>query len=41
VTERVLDETLLPLLVVRPKAPGETIQVEVTEVEIQTWPGLL
>ncbi len=41
VTERVLDETLLPLLVVRPKESGETIQVEVTEVEIHTWPGLL
>lgn len=41
VTERVLDETLLPLLIVRPKAPGETVQVELTEVEIQSWPGLL
>jgi nucleotide-binding universal stress UspA family protein len=40
VTERVLDASKLPLLVVRPKEPGETIQVEVTEVEIQTWPGL-
>ena len=41
VTERVLDEILLPLLIVRPEEPGETVQVEMTEVEIQSWPGLL
>ena len=41
VTERVLDATLLPLLIVRPKEPGETVHVEMTEVEIQSWPGLL
>jgi len=48
VTEHLLGSTRLPLLIVRPheaetkgKEPGEAIAVEVTEVETQTWPGLL
>jgi nucleotide-binding universal stress UspA family protein len=48
VTEHLLGSTKLPLLIVRPheaetkgEEPGEAIAVEVTEVETQTWPGLL
>ncbi len=48
VTEHLLGSTRLPLLIVRPheaatksEEPGEAIAVEVTEVETQTWPGLL
>jgi nucleotide-binding universal stress UspA family protein len=48
VTEHLLGSTKLPLLIVRPQEaetkgeePNETIPVEGTEVEAQTWPGLL
>ena len=48
VTEHLLGSTRLPLLIVRPheaetkgEEPGETTAVEVTEVETQTWSGLL
>jgi len=48
VTEHILGATSLPLLIVRPKdtktkgeESGESAQVEVKEVEIQTWAGLL
>ena len=48
VTEHLLGATRLPLLIVRPKdtqakgeESGESAQVEVKEVEIQTWAGLL
>jgi nucleotide-binding universal stress UspA family protein len=48
VTESVLGETKLPLLIVRPKQAktasekkAETEQIEVTEVEAQSWVGLL
>ncbi len=48
VTERVLHKTTLPLFIMRPQEmetkgqePGETTKDEVTEVEIQTWTGLL
>ena len=48
VTEHLLGSTRLPLLIVRPheaemkgEEPGEAIAVKRTEVESQTWPGLL
>ena len=50
VTEHVLGKTLLPLFIVRPieaqtqtasEEKGETGQVEVTEVEVHSWVGLL
>ncbi len=48
VTEHILGASRLPLLIVRPKVTqakgeesGERAQVEVKEVEIQTWAGLL
>lgn len=48
VTEHVLSATKLPLLIVRPqqakaagKEAGDTAQVEKTEVEAQSWVGLL
>jgi nucleotide-binding universal stress UspA family protein len=48
VTERILGATKLPLLIVRPREDetageesGEATRVEVTEVETQTWVGLL
>jgi nucleotide-binding universal stress UspA family protein len=48
VTERVLHKTTLPLFIMRPQEmetkgeePGETTKDKVTEVEIQTWTGLL
>ncbi len=48
VTEHILGATRLPLLIVRPREvetagdeSGSTSQVEGTEVEIQTWAGIL
>jgi nucleotide-binding universal stress UspA family protein len=48
VTEHLLGSTKLPLLIVRPQEaetkgeePNENIKAEGTEVEAQTWPGLL
>lgn len=48
VTEHVLGTTQLPLLIVRPEKagtkgeePGDASEVEITEVEINTWVGLL
>lgn len=48
VTEHILGATKLPLLIVRPhetktqpEGTGETTKAEVTEVEVQSWAGLL